>query len=82
MGPICRSVADAAAILSVIAGPDPLDNFTLVQPFPVPDFSKALNTLFLPGCSEWRAGQGQRWQSVFPSRKIVPLRLYGGNMRR
>ncbi|KAF8528712.1 amidase signature domain-containing protein [Gautieria morchelliformis] len=49
VGPICRSVADAAAILSVIAGPDPLDNFTLVQPQPVPDFSKALQKHALKG---------------------------------
>ena len=49
VGPMCRSVADAATILSVIAGPDPLDNFTLVQPEPVPDFSKALNPNALKG---------------------------------
>ena len=39
---MARSVADAAAILSVIAGRDPLDNFTLAQPAQVPDFTKAL----------------------------------------
>lgn len=49
VGPMCRSVADAATILSVIAGPDPLDNFTLAQPEPVPDFSKALNPNALKG---------------------------------
>ncbi|KAF8575673.1 amidase signature enzyme [Ramaria rubella] len=49
VGPMCRSVADAATILSVIAGPDPLDNFTLVQPKPVPDFTKALNPNALKG---------------------------------
>ena len=46
---MCRNVADAATILSVIAGPDPLDNFTLVQPIPVPDFVKALNKDALKG---------------------------------
>ncbi|XVQ90432.1 amidase [Microbispora siamensis] len=29
VGPLCRTVADAAAVLSVIAGPDPLDPATL-----------------------------------------------------
>ncbi|KAI0030559.1 amidase signature enzyme [Vararia minispora EC-137] len=42
VGPMARSVADAAAILTVIAGRDPLDNFTLAQPAKVPDFTKAL----------------------------------------
>jgi amidase len=39
---MARSVADAAAILTVIAGRDPLDNFTLTQPAAVPDYSRAL----------------------------------------
>lgn len=46
---MCRSVADAATILSVIAGRDPLDNFTLAQPEDVPDFTKALNPNALKG---------------------------------
>ena len=37
-----RSVTDAAIVLSVIAGVDPNDNFTLAQPHPVPDYTKAL----------------------------------------
>lgn len=50
VGPkMVRSVADAAAVLSVIAGPDPNDNFTLTQPLPVPDFTKALNKNALKG---------------------------------
>ena len=49
VGPMCRSVADAATILSVIAGRDPLDNFTLAQPEDVPDFTKALNPNALKG---------------------------------
>jgi amidase len=49
VGPMCRSVADAAVILSVIAGLDPLDNYTLVQPEPVPDFTKALQKHALKG---------------------------------
>ena len=60
-----RSVADAAVVLSgsflhdhflrfthfqiVIAGPDPNDNFTLAQPLPVPDFTKALSKNGLKG---------------------------------
>ncbi|KZS96691.1 amidase signature enzyme [Sistotremastrum niveocremeum HHB9708] len=49
VGPIVRSVADAAAVLSIIAGPDPNDNFTLAQPKVVPDFTKALNKNALKG---------------------------------
>ncbi|EIN14649.1 amidase signature enzyme [Punctularia strigosozonata HHB-11173 SS5] len=49
VGPITRSIADAAAVLSVIAGKDPLDNFTLAQPDPVPDYTKALNKSALAG---------------------------------
>ena len=44
-----RSVADAAVLLSVIAGKDPNDNFTHAQPAIVPDFSKALNKGALKG---------------------------------
>ena len=44
-----RSIADAAIVLSVIAGPDPNDNFTLAQPSPVPDYTKALNKNALKG---------------------------------
>jgi len=43
-----RSLTDAAIVLSVIAGKDPHDNFTLTQP-PVPDFTKALNKNALKG---------------------------------
>ncbi|KAF9553773.1 amidase signature enzyme [Agrocybe pediades] len=49
VGPITRSIADAAIVLSVIAGKDPNDNFTLVQPSVVPDFTKALNKNALRG---------------------------------
>ena len=44
-----RSVSDAAIVLSIIAGPDPKDNFTLAQPLPVPDFTKALDKNALKG---------------------------------
>ncbi|KAA1474556.1 amidase signature enzyme [Dentipellis sp. KUC8613] len=49
VGPMARSVADAAAILTVISGRDPLDNFTFAQPPVVPDFSKALKPNGLKG---------------------------------
>ncbi|KAF8062472.1 amidase signature enzyme [Lyophyllum atratum] len=49
VGPMTRSVADAAIVLSIIAGPDPNDNFTLAQPQVVPDFTKALNNNALKG---------------------------------
>ncbi|EMD38876.1 hypothetical protein CERSUDRAFT_46957 [Gelatoporia subvermispora B] len=49
VGPIVRSMADAAVVLSIIAGVDPNDNFTFAQPSPVPDFTKALNKDALKG---------------------------------
>ncbi|KAH9848128.1 amidase signature enzyme [Lenzites betulinus] len=49
VGPMARSVADAAAILSIIAGRDPRDNFTLAQPAVVPDYTRALNAQALHG---------------------------------
>ncbi|KAI9450107.1 amidase signature enzyme [Lactarius psammicola] len=49
VGPMARSVADAAIILTTIAGRDPLDKFTLTAPAQVPDFSKALKKDALQG---------------------------------
>ncbi|TFK78316.1 amidase signature enzyme [Polyporus arcularius HHB13444] len=49
VGPMARSVADAAILLSIIAGPDPRDNYTLVQPPAVPNYTKALNASALRG---------------------------------
>jgi amidase len=49
VGPITRSLTDAAIVLSVIAGKDPNDNYTLAQPSVVPDFTKALNKNALKG---------------------------------
>jgi aspartyl-tRNA(Asn)/glutamyl-tRNA(Gln) amidotransferase subunit A len=40
IGPFARTVADVAAVLGVIAGPDPHDSTTL--PAPVPDYTAAL----------------------------------------
>lgn len=42
VGPMCRNVSDAASILSVIAGPDPLDPITFNQPTEIPDYKQAL----------------------------------------
>ncbi|KDQ59509.1 hypothetical protein JAAARDRAFT_205546 [Jaapia argillacea MUCL 33604] len=49
IGPLTRSVSDAAIVLSIIAGPDPNDNYTLAQPSPVPDYTLALNSTALAG---------------------------------
>lgn len=49
IGPMTRSIADAAVVLSIIAGKDPNDNFTLAQPAVVPDFTKALKKDALKG---------------------------------
>jgi aspartyl-tRNA(Asn)/glutamyl-tRNA(Gln) amidotransferase subunit A len=40
IGPFARNVRDAAALLQVIAGPDPCDSTS--APMPVPDYSKPL----------------------------------------
>ena len=49
VGPMARSVADAALILSAMAGRDPRDNYTLAQPAAVPDYTKALRVDGLRG---------------------------------
>ncbi|KAG1743677.1 amidase signature enzyme [Suillus paluster] len=49
VGPLTRSVTDAAIVLSIIAGPDPNDNFTMAQPMPVPDYTMALSNTSLAG---------------------------------
>jgi len=47
---VARSVSDAAYILSVIAGKDERDNFTLAQPFDTPpDYIRSLNFSSLRG---------------------------------
>ncbi|KAG6901830.1 hypothetical protein C0995_007401 [Termitomyces sp. Mi166 len=49
VGPMTRSITDAAIVLSIIAGPDPNDNFTLAQPQVVPNFTQALKKNALKG---------------------------------
>ena len=48
-GPIVKSVADAAALLTVICGKDPLDSFTAGNPLVGHDFTKDLNKNALQG---------------------------------
>ncbi|KAJ7356621.1 amidase signature enzyme [Mycena albidolilacea] len=49
VGPLARSLTDAAIVLSIIAGKDSNDNFTSAQPSVVPDFTKSLNAKALAG---------------------------------
>lgn len=50
VGPMARTVRDAAYILSIIAGKDQYDNYTQAQPFDTPpDYVKALNFESLRG---------------------------------
>src|SRR6187402_1483933 len=47
---MARTVSDAAYILSIIAGKDPNDNYTLAQPWDTPpDYTKSLNFSCLRG---------------------------------
>jgi amidase len=49
-GPMARSVSDAAYLLSIIAGKDENDNYTLAQPWDTPpDYTQALNFSSLRG---------------------------------
>ena len=50
VGPMARTVKDAAYVLSVIAGKDPHDNYTLAQPWDTPpDYVAACNFSSLRG---------------------------------
>ncbi|CAE6471079.1 unnamed protein product [Rhizoctonia solani] len=49
LGPITRSVADAATILTIIAGQDARDNFTSTAPSSVPDYTQFLDTEAIKG---------------------------------
>ncbi|KAI0672166.1 amidase signature enzyme [Trametes maxima] len=68
VGPMARSVADAAAILSIIAGQDPRDNFTLAQPSTVPDYTKALNTSALRGA---RVGVPRKFVALLDDARVA-----------
>jgi hypothetical protein len=47
--PMAQTVADVAAQLDVLAGPDPTDPITETQPTPVPDYSAGLSPTALTG---------------------------------
>jgi amidase len=50
VGPMARTVADAAYVLTAIAGKDEYDNYTSAQPFDTPpDYTRALNFSSLRG---------------------------------
>ncbi|KAJ8082280.1 hypothetical protein AAF712_001743 [Marasmius tenuissimus] len=49
VGPMTRTVEDAAIVLSLIAGEDEQDVRTLAQPRPIPDYTSALNRNALQG---------------------------------
>ncbi|KAL5638945.1 hypothetical protein ACGC1H_003347 [Rhizoctonia solani] len=49
VGPMARSVADAAAILSIIAGRDSQDNYTWTAPAKIPDYTQFLDTNAMKG---------------------------------
>ncbi|CAE6447825.1 unnamed protein product [Rhizoctonia solani] len=49
IGPITRSVADAATILTVIAGRDERDNFTTSAPTSIPDYTQFLDPSAING---------------------------------
>ncbi|KAL5356038.1 amidase signature domain-containing protein [Aspergillus floccosus] len=51
IGPMARTVKDAALLLPAMAGPDPLDNYTLASPFGqhIPDYAAACNLSALQG---------------------------------
>ncbi|KAF8994509.1 amidase signature domain-containing protein [Cyathus striatus] len=49
VGPLTRSLSDAVIVLSAIAGKDTNDIYTLAQPTPIPDYTKALNPNALKG---------------------------------
>ncbi|KAF7316089.1 Amidase domain-containing protein [Mycena indigotica] len=67
VGPLARTVTDAALILNAIAGKDSADNYTSAQPSAVPDYTKALTKDALKGA---RIGVPR---AVFLDPKTAPL---------
>ena len=61
IGPLTRSVRDSAILLSVLAGPDPLDPPTLAQPHTVTDCTTALSVNALKGA---RIGIPRKFQGT------------------
>lgn len=58
-GPITRTVRDAALLLQILAGPDPLDASTAVRP--VPDYSKALDHAATESLKGLKLGVPRSW---------------------
>lgn len=71
VGPIARSVRDAAYILSIIAGKDAFDNYTSAQPFDTPpNYVQALNFSSLNGA---RIGIPRNGIDAFLGRTTGPI---------
>lgn len=71
VGPMARSVKDAAYMLSAISGKDKYDNWTLVQPFDqTPNYVKACNHSALKGV---RLGIPRNGISPFLSHQNAPI---------
>jgi Asp-tRNA(Asn)/Glu-tRNA(Gln) amidotransferase A subunit family amidase len=69
LGPMCRSVADAAIVMSAIEGLDPLDDELLERPFA--DLGPADVTGFRVGYVAGAWGEGNREQEVLFSLKAL-----------
>ena len=71
VGPMARTVKDAAYMLSAISGKDKYDNWTSVQPFEqTPDYVKACNHSALRGV---RLGVPRNGISPFLSDQTAPI---------
>ncbi|KAK0105868.1 hypothetical protein ONS95_004381 [Cadophora gregata] len=71
VGPMARSVSDAAYILSIIAGKDASDNYTLAQPWDTPpDYTKSLNFSSLRGA---RIGVPRKVIASYQDNSSLPM---------
>jgi amidase len=71
VGPMARTVKDAAYVLAAIAGPDPNDNYTSAFPFPkVPDYVAACNVSALQGA---RIGIPRNLINLNGSEELAPI---------
>lgn len=71
VGPMARTVSDAAYILSIIAGKDATDNYTLAQPWDTPpDYTKSLNFSSLRGA---RIGVPRKVITSYQDNTSVPI---------
>jgi amidase len=83
-GPITRTVADAAALLTAIAGPDSADEATGMASGAVPDFVGLLDAQALAGArvGVWRAGSAPAGRTTLAvlERAIEVLRAAGAHV--